>query len=67
MRIRPSTRALRLMYSSSDMFGQKFVSWMTLFTEPITIDTAEALYYANRVPVNVVIDYAIAVLEVLAL
>ena len=33
--IRPLTRCSRLMYSSNSMFGQKLMSWMRSFKEPM--------------------------------
>ena len=65
--IRPLTRCSRLMYSSSSMFGQKFTSWMLLVGRADPVDAAEALDDADRVPVDVVVDEVVAVLEVLAL
>ena len=35
MTMRFSTRSLRLMYSSSEMSGQKLTSWMLALVEPM--------------------------------
>ena len=64
--IRPLTRCSRLMYSSSSMLGQKLTSWMRSFVRADAVDAAEALDDADRVPVDVVVDEVVAVLQVLA-
>ena len=65
--MRPLTRCSRLMYSSSSMLGQKFTSWICVVGRADPVDAAEALDDADRVPVDVVVDELIAVLEVLPL
>jgi hypothetical protein len=47
------------------MLGQKLTSWM-LVGRADAVDTAEALDDAHRVPVDVVVDEPVAVLQVLA-
>ena len=64
--MRPLTRCSRLMYSSSSMLGQKLTSWMRVVGRADAVDAAEALDDAHRVPVDVVVDQPVAVLEVLA-
>ena len=64
--IRPLTRCSRLMYSSSSMLGQKLTSWMQLVGRADAVDAPEPLNDADRVPVDVVIDQVVAVLQVLA-
>ncbi len=67
MTMRFSTRSLRLMYSSSEMSGQKFTSWMHGVCGADAVDAAEPLDDPDRVPVDVVVDEVVAVLKVLAL
>jgi hypothetical protein len=64
--MRPLTRCSRLMYSSSSMLGQKLTSWMLAVGRADAVDAAEALDDAHRVPVDVVVDEPVAVLQVLA-
>ena len=60
--IRPLTRCSRLMYSSNSMFGQKLTSWMRSLGSR-AVDPAEALDDTDGIPVDVVVDDGIAVLE----
>jgi hypothetical protein len=55
------------MYSSSSMLGQKLMSWMRSLERAETVDATETLDDAHRIPVDVVVDDGVAVLEVLAL
>ena len=55
------------MYSSSSMLGQKLTSWICVVRRADAVDAAEALDDADGVPVDVVVDEPVAVLEVLAL
>ena len=65
--MRVSTRLFRLMYSSRSMSGQKFTSWITSVPATDAVDPAKPLDDPHRVPVDVVVDEVVAVLEVLAL
>ncbi len=65
--MRASTRFLRLTYFSRSCVGQKFTNWTACVHAADTVNAAEPLDDPDWIPVDVVIDEEIAVLEVLAL